>query len=323
MKPGNDQSTPDSPCEHETLLVIDDDPRIHSLIDFHLEGVIDRVRHAHSGREGIQIAQQESPHLILLDIDMPEMDGYAVCRQLKEIESSRDIPILFLTSDADDHHLVKALDSGGVDYLTKPFTVVVLQARVRAALRTKRLIDLLKRQARIDFLTGLGSRGAFAEALEVQRADHLRSGEPFALAILDLDFFKKINDSYGHGVGDDVLDRVGAVLRRHCRATDQAFRYGGEEFSIVLRNTEKSGAETLIDRLLDDLRKIRIPIGDREISVTCSAGIACIQRGIPASRIDMRSLLDAADEVLYAAKQQGRDRWISVDVDIEADAKAV
>ena len=134
----------------ETLLVVDDDPNIHPLIDFYLEGVVERVLHAESPLAGLQCARKSRPSVVLLDIDMPGMTGFELCRELKRDEDTRDIPVLFLTVEKDERQVARALDSGGTDYVTKPFSGVVLQARVRAALRTKRLIDLFKKEARID-----------------------------------------------------------------------------------------------------------------------------------------------------------------------------
>ena len=124
------------------LLVIDDDPGLHTLVDFHLEGVVDKITHAVTGAQGLRLALDSTPTVILLDIKMPKMDGFAVCRQLKENDLTRDIPIVFLTCDKSAAHIRKALESGGSDYVTKPFEPIELQARVRTAIRTRRLIDL-------------------------------------------------------------------------------------------------------------------------------------------------------------------------------------
>jgi PleD family two-component response regulator len=147
------------------LLVIDDDPNAHDLTDYYLLGVVKEINHAMSGSEGISMAKTILPDVILLDIDMPDMDGYQVCRHLKEDEITRDIPILFVTKDRESCHIAKALDYGGSDYVTKPFIPVELQARVRSALRVKLANDVLRKQALIDPLTNLSNRRAFDDGL--------------------------------------------------------------------------------------------------------------------------------------------------------------
>ncbi|MFV2091295.1 MAG: response regulator, partial [Pseudomonadales bacterium] len=149
----------------KTILVIDDDNTVHEMVDEFLSGEVEKISHAHTPEDGLRMATQQLPSLVLLDITMPRMDGLKVCRHLKESERTRDIPVLFLTVDHNIRHLAKALECGGSDYIMKPFNPVELRARVRAALRTKEMIDLLKEQARIDALTGVNNRTALDEAL--------------------------------------------------------------------------------------------------------------------------------------------------------------
>lgn len=203
-----------------TLLVIDDDPNAHDLTDHYLSGVVSQTIHASSGREGIRIARTSPPDAILLDIDMPGMDGFQVCRQLKEKDVTRDIPILFLTKDKESCRIAKALDYGASDYVTKPFVPVELQARVRAALRVKRASDVLREQALFDPLTNLANRRVFDDGILASIADYTRNGRAFGLLILDLDHFKAVNDTYGHGAGDEVLTRVGTVIRQRGESGD-------------------------------------------------------------------------------------------------------
>jgi len=292
-----------------TLLVIDDDPNIHELVDFHLEGVVDEIIHAVLPGQGVKMADHHAPDVILLDIDMPKMDGFQVCRQIRECESARGIPILFLTKDKSVHHIAKALDTGGTDYVTKPFHAIELQARVRAALRIKRLVDLLREHGRIDALTGLNNRGAFDEGLAAAVANHERNSQPFGLLMLDLDRFKLINDTYGHGIGDEVLRQTGPVIRSICRPYDLATRYGGEEFAIIVNQTGTDDAKRIALRLLDKIREIVVRVGESDLRITASAGLACT----PGSRhtVDGVELLKAADAALYEAKNQGRDRLVA------------
>ena len=300
----------------ESLLVVDDDPDIHPLIDFYLENVVERILHAESPEAGLQCARECRPGVVLLDIDMPGMNGFEVCRELKRDEDTRDIPVLFLTVEKQDHQVARALDSGGTDYVTKPFSHVVLQARVRAALRTKRLIELFKKEARIDWLTGLPTRRVLESALERQWSERRRRDEPFAVALLDLDHFKSINDRFGHGVGDEVLTRVGKTLQDSLRGHELACRYGGEEFALLLRGVEEDDAERAVQRMLDGIRKIQVPVGDRNLEVAASAGLATV-RGV-GKTIGTKRILELADQALYRAKANGRDRVVSVRTDASA-----
>jgi diguanylate cyclase (GGDEF)-like protein len=295
----------------ETLLVVDDDPNIHALIDFHLEDVVEQVLHAESPQAGLQCARECKPGVVLLDIDMPGMDGFEVCRQLKRDEDTRDIPVLFLTVERQENQVAKALDSGGTDYVTKPFSVVVLRARVRAALRTKRLIDLFKKEARIDWLTGLPTRRVLEAALERQWSERRRRDEPFAVALLDLDHFKSINDRFGHGVGDEVLTRVGKTLQESLRGHELACRFGGEEFALLLRGVPQEAAERAVNRVLEAIRKIHVAVGDSEIAVAASAGLVSI---LPSgASIGTKRVLEIADTALYRAKAEGRDRVVAAE----------
>jgi len=300
-------------ASRESLLVVDDDPNIHPLIDFYLEDVVDRILHAESPEAGLRCARECRPGVVLLDIDMPGMDGFEVCRELKRDEDTRDIPVLFLTVEKQEHQVARALDSGGTDYVTKPFSHVVLQARVRAALRTKRLIELFKKEARIDWLTGLPTRRVLEGALERQWSERRRRDEPFAIALLDLDHFKSINDRFGHGVGDEVLTRVGKTLQDSLRGHELACRYGGEEFALLLRGAEESESRQAVQRVLEGIREIQLTVGDRSVGIAASAGLANVQGA--GKTVGTKRVLEVADQALYRAKAEGRDRIVSVTVD--------
>ena len=164
-----------------TILVIDDDASIHRAVERRLEGVVDQVLKTDSPTKGIQIASQEKPDVILLDVNMPQLDGFKVCRLLKESPITRDSQILFLTADRNPDNLAKALDAGASDYISKPFNAIELEARVRVALRTKQMIDLLQERARIDAVTGLNNRAAMDDALVAATSAYQRTGQPVAL----------------------------------------------------------------------------------------------------------------------------------------------
>jgi diguanylate cyclase (GGDEF)-like protein len=289
-----------------TILVIDDDASIHTAVERRLDGVVDQVLKADSPTKGLRIAIQEKPDVILLDVNMPQIDGFKVCRNLQENPTTHDIPILFLTADHNPANLAKALDAGGSDYISKPFNAIELEARVRVALRTKRMVDLLQEKARIDAVTGLNNRAAMDDALAAATSAFQRTGHSVALLMIDLDHFKKVNDSYGHGVGDDVIRKVGASIRAGCRPYDIACRFGGDEFGVILAESDTACAEQISKRILSQISNIKIRAGGDEIKVACSGGLASATN-MP---IDFESadLLKAADEALYRAKSEGRNR---------------
>jgi diguanylate cyclase (GGDEF)-like protein len=289
-----------------TVLVIDDDASIHRAVERRLEGVVDQVLKTDSPTKGIQIASQEKPDVILLDVNMPQLDGFKVCRLLQENPTTRDIQILFLTADRNPENLAKALDAGASDYISKPFNEVELEARVRAALRTKQMIDLLTERARIDALTGLNNRAAMDDALFAATSAFHRTGQLLSLLMIDLDHFKTINDTYGHGVGDDIIRRVGTSIQAGRRPYDAACRFGGDEFGVILLQADIATAQQVSARLLDGIGKIKIRAGSDEIEVACSAGLASAS-DMPAD-FEPADLLKAADEALYSAKSEGRNR---------------
>jgi diguanylate cyclase (GGDEF)-like protein len=293
-----------------TVLVIDDDASIHRAVERRLEGVVDRVLKTDSPTMGIQIASQEKPDVILLDVNMPQLDGFKVCRLLKESPITRDSQILFLTADRNPDNLAKALDAGATDYISKPFNAVELEARVRVALRTKQMIDLLQERARIDALTGLKNRAAMDDALFAATSAFHRTGQLLSLVMIDLDHFKTINDTYGHGVGDDVLRRVGASIQAGRRPYDTACRFGGDEFGVILIQTDNDNdcSKQIAERIISGINKIKIRAGSDEIEVACSGGLAAANE-MPID-FEPADLLKTADEALYGAKSEGRNRLV-------------
>ena len=290
------------------ILVIDDDKSIHRIVKSRLEHLVDEVQCASGAAAGIRDALLGKPNAILLDINMPGMDGFKVCAHLKENAATRDIPILFLTVDGNIDHLAKALECGGSDYILKPFNAVELEARVRVALRTSQMFELLREQARIDALTGLSNRAAMDDALTAAVAAYKRNNQDVALLMIDLDHFKEVNDTYGHGVGDDMLRDVGSTLRSRCRPYDVACRFGGDEFAIILGHIDGATARQAAARILTGISEVSIRAEGAELRVSSSAGLASTSEmgkcGCP------EDLLEAADGALYRAKKSGRRRMV-------------
>jgi PleD family two-component response regulator len=240
----------------ETLLIVDDDRFVHDALERALAGRLANILHAYEPEEALRTALERRPDVILLDVNLPRMDGLKLCRHLKEAPNTRDVPIVFLTVEANVQRLARALEIGATDYIRKPFDPIELRARVEAALRLGRMIGLLRDQAWIDPLTGLKNRAALDDALDSAAAAFERVGQPAALLLLDLDRFKLVNDEHGHGVGDELLRGVGAAIRAGCRPYDTPARFGGDEFAVVFTQTEGDGARTAAERVLAAIRRV-------------------------------------------------------------------
>ncbi len=262
------------PQNRTVLLAIDDDEGIHQLLDYNLEGVADEIRHALNGRQGLKLALEYKPDVILLDIDMPDLDGIQVARQLKEVDTTRDIPIIFLTGLEGTVQLARALDSGGSDYVTKPFEGLELQARVRVALRVKRLIDLLKTHGQVDLLSGLANREVFDRDVAVAWSAGERDGGELALLMLRIDGLKRINDEFGFQHGDDVIQSVAGLLQGE---SGQVFRLASSTFALIRPGTGESEALQLLASLQERIGQLRVPGIDADRPLTSSAGAVTVR----------------------------------------------
>ncbi len=287
------------------VLVIDDELSIHKLIAARLrpEGIV--VTGELDGVRGISRAITESIDLILLDVGLPNLDGFQVCRKLKEHPSTRNIPIIFLTGDTTMEGKIRGLDMGAVDYVTKPFEQAELRARVRAGLRTKRLQDILERQSFLDGLTGLWNRPYLDQRLESELNVAHRYGRPLGLMMTDIDHFKLVNDTYGHLFGDIVLQGVAEELRGYARRSDIVARYGGEEFAVLLTDTPLSAGTFVAERLRASVENRRFEVQDQLVTVTASFGLACTENIV--GEVTPEALIDAADRALFASKDAGRN----------------
>jgi diguanylate cyclase (GGDEF)-like protein len=270
---------------------------------------------ASGGIGGLEVARREKPDLVLLDLDMPDMSGFDTCRALKADVDLCMIPVLFLSGSATAEDKVRGLDLGAVDYITKPFDAFELRARVRAALRTKRLQDLLIEHAHIDPLTGLPNRRALMERLQCQWARIQRHGGQLSFIMADIDHFKRVNDVYGHQIGDKLLHKVAEVIAQQCREVDLPARYGGEEFAIVVADETTSGATRLADRCREEIAKAHVTVNGEAVAVTASFGVADANN-LPS----VEALVKRADEALYQAKQAGRNAVRSCDKDVAISA---
>lgn len=297
-----------------TLLVIDDSPQTQELVAARLASERVTLRSALSAREGLALAFEQPPDVVLLDLDLPDMNGFGVCRELKTDTRTASVPVLFLTGTEDPAIKAAAFDLGAVDYVTKPFEASELRARVRSALRTKRYHDLLATRAQLDGLTGLWNRAYFDGRIVEELSAALRHERPLSLALLDLDHFKRLNDTHGHPFGDQVLQAVASALLKTLRTSDVACRYGGEELVVILRETPSSEAMAVADRIRTVISELTLITRGQRVQVTTSIGVATVEASPGRSRrsgdVQTSTLVEAADEALYRAKRAGRNRVV-------------
>jgi len=286
------------------VLVIDDSADVHRLLKARLRHEDLELLAASSGKEGIDAAKASGPAMILLDLDMPDMDGFEVMRRLKDDQATLSIPVIVLSGMQSAQDKVMAFDLGAVDYITKPFNLTELRVRVRTALRLHRLLWILSQRAQIDGLTGLWNRAFFDRRWSDELAGCIRHGRPLSLALMDVDHFKSINDTYGHPAGDSVLQRMAGLLQRESRQEDIVCRYGGEEFALIMPDTTPEAASGVCERMRQLLAEIAWP-RHPERPVTISMGLigAAKAPDIPGAR-----WIELADQNLYAAKRAGRNQ---------------
>ena len=304
------------------LLLIDDSEAQSTQITVSLERLGYSVKRASSGAEGLRLAREKTPDLVLLDVVMPDIDGFAVCRWLKVNADTRDVPVIMLTERTAVADRIAGLNIGADDYLPKPFDDQELEARIFAALRVKAThTDLKARNLQLeamlhsvealaitDALTGLFNRRRFADVLKREFAVTRRYRNTLSCLLVDLDHFKQINDRFGHDAGDQVLKEVARRIVGSLREVDLAARYGGEEFAILLPHTSKADARIVAERLLANLRRQEFTFGGELVRVTASIGVAGnsdVASGQP------EDLVKAADLALYEAKNAGRNAVVT------------
>ncbi len=281
------------------VMVVDDDPDMSSLLCRCLGqfGIF-----AISLNDPLQVSavlNEFNPDLLLLDVLMPGMTGFEVCKKLRQTDRWRDLPIIFLTAQTDLASRITAYEAGADDYLPKPVINVELLTRVKARLEKARE---LKERSERDLLTGLLMRRPFSEQSNSLISEAQRHGFEFTVALLDVDHFKKVNDTYGHDAGDLVLAMVGKLLRKRFRVEDLRGRWGGEEFILAFRHENIETMKRALTRVLEELKSIEFNAGDSKFSVSFSAGLSCY----PIDGKNLHGLVQVADRRLYLAKNRGR-----------------
>jgi two-component system cell cycle response regulator len=301
-----------------------------NLVDLRaiLTGDGHEVRTASDGQECLRSVAEQAPDVIILATTLPEPSGAEVCRLLRADESTAEIPILMISASEGADEIIRCLELGALDCVTQPVNRRILLARVRSALRIKAaqeekdqllakleesyllleaVTENLERVSLEDRLTGVGNRRSMETELERSRARAQRYQRPYATILVDIDFFKKYNDHYGHQAGDVVLKQVADALGDDLRETDGAYRYGGEEFLVLLPETEAARAEEVAERLRQRVEALGIPHCVTEVGcVTISLGIGCetAEADAPA---EWEEVVRRADSALYRAKSAGRN----------------
>lgn len=288
-----------------TVLLIDDEEVNLYALKLILESRGYRCLSASNGPDGLRLASESLPDAILLDIQMPVMDGYEVCRRLKDDPRTSPIPIVFLTARyKDQEEVIRGLDLGANDYVTKPFNPDELSARVAVMVRVRTAEDAMRHASYTDELTGLHNRRYLHQRLEEELHRASRYSLRLSCIMLDIDHFKRINDSHGHAAGDYVLKEVASILRRHVRKSDLAIRYGGEEFMLILFENDKNGALRVAERVRQDVESHEFSWRGSPLRLTASSGVAIF----PDDGVTMPDeLIARADSALYDAKTAGRN----------------
>ncbi|WP_057831135.1 diguanylate cyclase [Colwellia sp. TT2012] len=307
------------------ILVIDDAKDTQLLLEFDLGTAGYQVTSCDSGEESLAILDTLAIDLILLDMYMPGLSGLDTLAKIKAQSKSAKIPVIMLSASTDEDEVVACLDLGAGDYVIKPYVAKVLLARIRTAIRLKEKTAQLEYLAKTDFLTSMNNRGSFFELSSKAISLANRAEQPLIVAMFDIDFFKKVNDNFGHDAGDQVLRVFGQSMTEVFRDYDIVGRIGGEEFAVCLPNTSRRDAYIACERLRQQVEQLNIKITNEnskntEIKITVSVGLVLADDDY----LTIDELLKQADSALYFAKENGRNQVVDVSsltnlVDIDDD----
>lgn len=320
------------------ILIVDDRPENLFVLESVLENMNCNIIRALSGNEALSLMLDYKFALVLLDVQMPEMDGFETAELMRSSSRTRYIPIIFVTAISKEQKCIfKGYEVGAVDYLFKPIEPVILQSKVRVFIELYNQKLLVEEQSRLlklrvqeltelrainnrledlsmkDSLTGISNRRHFDQYIKTSFKSCMRSGKPLSLIMIDIDHFKLYNDNYGHQKGDDCISRVAkTMLNAVKRPMDLVARYGGEEFAVVLNETDKDGAKIVAKEIRSDINGLSLPHEYSYIAphITLSLGVATI---IPSNSCSIKEFINRADKALYRAKQSGRNTVVSYD----------
>jgi diguanylate cyclase (GGDEF)-like protein len=306
----------------DCLILVVDDVKLNLQI---IANILDKVGYEYTlvsnGYQALERVNSARPDLILLDLMMPEMDGLEVCEKIQTNSELSEIPIIFISASKEQDHLLKAFEKGAVDYIIKPFYAAELLARVRMHLELKysrqelkkllheqgELVKKLETLANTDSLTGVWNRRYLLMIAEQEIKRTQRYYLPFAVLLIDIDFFKRINDTFGHNIGDEVIIFMTKTVLCYLRQVDSFGRFGGEEFVVLLPETDINAAIIVAERIRENIESQYIFVGGKKVSITVSIGVSSYKFGD--KTID--TIIQRADKALYQAKNQGRNRVIA------------
>lgn len=292
-----------------TILIVDDSITNIMLLSDILKDEYN-IKIAKNGLKALEILNSETQiDLVLLDIEMPEMNGYEVCIEAKNNQKTKNIPIIFVTGKNEQEDEEYGLNLGAIDYIIKPFSKPIIKLRIKNHILLKQKTDLLEQLSIYDSLTNIKNRRYFDENFERIYLESQRDGFSFAIFMLDIDFFKPYNDNYGHGKGDEVIAKVAKSIDKNFqRVSDIVARYGGEEFVIIVKNNNKETLIKLSENVMQSIQELNIEHDFSQISkyITISIGVALYESN---SNIPKEKILTKADESLYLVKKSGRNNY--------------
>jgi diguanylate cyclase (GGDEF)-like protein len=289
------------------ILIVDDNPDKLGLLEAALQLAGYNVTTATDGDEALAAIESYQPDLVITDVMMPRMNGYELAQRIRGNPLTRFIPVIMQTAAGRRvEDLRRASEVGALGYITDPTDLDLMLARTRTLLDFKAYLDVCEEAAFTDHLTGLANRRRFERQLEREVGRVLRFGHPFSLLMIDIDNFKKLNDTFGHDAGDDAIRRISRVLREETRGIDLAARIGGEEFAVLLVETSQSAGAEVAERLRVAIKALETPSGGQ---LTASFGVA----ECPIDAQTASGILKAADVALYEAKRNGRDRVVTME----------
>ena len=297
------------PAESMTIMIVDYTKDNIDILKKFLTKFGFKITVALSGELALDLIPKLKPDLILLDVMMPGIDGYEVCIRLKKDKDLKNIPVIFITAKGDTEDILEGFGVGAVDYIMKPFRLEEVYVRVKTHLILSAALKKLTLDSETDPLTGLFNRRTFMQKIENEALRFKRTQKPFSILFGDIDLFKKINDTYGHLAGDAILVSISHILNTEKREIDQVARWGGEEFLILLPETNLKGAVQLGNKSRKSISAKPITHEGQEINVTMGFGISEYN-----SETHIEKTIDLADQRLYLAKNSGRNKVVSEDV---------
>lgn len=289
----------------ELILIVEDDSVQVDALEMFLESRGFGVLVTTTGRETLDLVAGVLPDVILLDTNLPDMTGFSVCQSIKDCEETANIPVIFVSGMVDLASKLQGFSSGGLDYVEKPYELVELEARIRRAVAIKKNDDDLRRRASVDSLTGLLNRARINERMKAEMMGYNPEGRPMACVMLDIDYFKKVNDTHGHTVGDEALKHVGEIIKGQLRHSDILGRLGGEEYVVALPRCGLSPALIVAERIRATLKKRPLVHQGSTVWLTASLGVA-----LHTGETEPGQLIEKADKALYEAKRLGRNRVV-------------